>query len=196
MKFILIGDCAVGKSCFMNRLIEDRVFSDMHTPTIGVDFGILKSYTECGHSVKCQIWDTSGQERFEAITRSYYKNTSGVILMFDVTSEKSFENIERWHKLAQTECEAGTAIILVGNKIDKPRAVTYEQAYDYALKNNMSYIEMSLVTGKGYLDVVPSMIEQVMLRIIRPGLKHVGVRSNGKRLFIESVEKRDCCVIS
>ena len=55
---------------------------------------------------------------------------------------------------------------------------------------------MSLVTGKGYLDVVPSMIEQVMLRIIRPGLKHVGVRSNGKRLFIESVEKRDCCVIS
>jgi len=199
LKIILIGDCGVGKSCLMSRLVEGRDVQEMHVPTIGVDFGVLRLSTQCDHRVKCHVWDTAGHERFEAITRSYYKGASGAIMIFDASSAHSFDSIRRWRRLVQAECQPGTAMVLVANKIDRPREVTYEDAHAYAAKHSMSYVEMSLASGVGYTEVMPAMIEQIMLRIVRPGISHPGVVDKSKRsntVFKPSSEKASCCVIS
>lgn len=199
LKIILIGDCGVGKSCLMSRLVEGRMVPEMHVPTIGVDFGVFRLSSHCGHSIKCHIWDTAGHERFDAITRSYYKGACGAVMMFDASSVHSFERIRRWRRLVEAECAPGTAMVLIANKIDKKREVTYDMAHAYAAKHSMSYIEMSLVSGVGVTDVMPTVVEQVMLRIIRPGLTHAGVVDKQKRtraMFNSPVENPGCCVVS
>jgi Ras-related protein Rab-2A len=74
LKFIIIGDSFVGKSCLMMRFIEEK-FSILTDPTIGVEFG-TKVISVGSHQIKVQIWDTAGQESYRSITRSYFKGSS------------------------------------------------------------------------------------------------------------------------
>ena len=93
-KLVIIGDSGVGKSNILLSLVEER-FMEVHINTIGVDFKI-KTFELDGKSVKLQIWDTAGQERFRTITSNYYRGADGIILVYDVTNETSFHNIQRW----------------------------------------------------------------------------------------------------
>lgn len=91
-KIIIIGDSGVGKSCFFMQFTEGN-FKDDHNVTIGVEYGarVLKVGDKL---IKLELWDTAGQEAFRAITRSFYRNANGVILMYDLTRLESFENLE------------------------------------------------------------------------------------------------------
>lgn len=99
VKIMMLGETcnlfnlAVGKSCLLFRF-SDNEFREM-TTTLGVDFRKKKLNIK-GMSVDVQVWDTAGQERFRNITPVYYKNVHGVILVYDITCHKSFENIEYW----------------------------------------------------------------------------------------------------
>lgn len=199
MKIIMVGDCEVGKSSLLAYLNEGNLGAHVYLQTIGVDFGIINLKSQCDRSIKCLVWDTAGHERFQSITRTYYKGACGVVLMFDVSSEESFTNISHWQRIVREECEPGTTLILVGNKIDKPRCIPYEEANAYAVKHNMSYIEMSLYSGIGCNDVIYTLVEQVMKNIVRPGIKHIGVTDKSKRshtLLKSSEENHNCCVVS
>ena len=90
-KIIIIGDSGVGKPAFLLRFTDDS-FTGTHLTTIGVDFKIKIINFE-DKTIKLQIWDTAGSERFRTITKTYYKGTHGIILMYDVTNRNSFENI-------------------------------------------------------------------------------------------------------
>lgn len=88
IKLLLIGDSGVGKSCCLLRFSEDS-FTPSFITTIGIDFKI-RTIDLDGKRVKLQIWDTAGQERFRTITTAYYRGAMGILLVYDVTDEKSF----------------------------------------------------------------------------------------------------------
>ncbi|XP_034275628.1 ras-related protein Rab-35-like isoform X2 [Pantherophis guttatus] len=99
-KLLIIGDSGVGKSSLLLRF-ADNTFSGSYITTIGVDFKI-RTLVINGERVKLQIWDTAGQERFRTITSTYYRNTHGVIIVYDVTNAESFVNVKRWlHEIGQ-----------------------------------------------------------------------------------------------
>ena len=88
IKVVIVGNSSVGKSQLLMRYTKND-FKHGHAPTIGVEFG-TKSLTIDNTSIRAQFWDTAGQERFKAITSSYYRNATGALLVFDMTSKESF----------------------------------------------------------------------------------------------------------
>merc|ERR1712071_147884 len=93
-KLLLIGDSGVGKTCILFRFSDDA-FNTTFISTIGIDFKI-KTIELQGKKIKLQIWDTAGQERFHTITTSYYRGAMGIMLVYDITSVKTFDNIAKW----------------------------------------------------------------------------------------------------
>merc|ERR1712167_236646 len=94
IKLLLIGDSGVGKSCLL-LCFSDQSFTTSFITTIGIDFKI-KTIELDGKRIKLQIWDTAGQERFRTITTAYYRGAMGILLVFDVTDDQSFQNIATW----------------------------------------------------------------------------------------------------
>ncbi|CAH8336835.1 unnamed protein product [Eruca vesicaria subsp. sativa] len=127
-KLLLIGDSGVGKSCLLLRFADDS-YVESYISTIGVDFKI-RTVEQDGKTIKLQIWDTAGQERFRTITSSYYRGAHGIIIVYDVTDEESFNNVKQW--LSEIDRYASDTVnkLLVGNKCDltENRAVPYETA--------------------------------------------------------------------
>lgn len=154
-KVIMLGDTTVGKSSFVHSYLY-RKPQEFSSITIGVEFGsIVEKVSQCtdiitNAEVKVQIWDTSGQERFRAIVSNYYRHSQGVVLMFDMCSRKSFENIEFWlnefNKVSPTPWHE-TCLILVGNKADMTDniCITPEEVEKMATKLNVPYY---IISGK------------------------------------------------
>ena len=93
-KLIIIGDAGAGKSSFMHQFLEGK-FRKTSTHTIGVEFG-TKIISLGERHIKLQIWDTAGQERYRAVTRSYYRGAVGALILYDVTSKESYNNLPTW----------------------------------------------------------------------------------------------------
>merc|ERR1712071_428819 len=115
-KLLLIGDSGVGKTCVLFRFSEDA-FNSTFISTIGIDFKIRTIELD-GKRIKLQIWDTAGQERFRTITTAYYRGAMGILLVYDVTDESSFNNIKNWIRNIEQLASDNVNKILVGNKAD------------------------------------------------------------------------------
>lgn len=142
-KLLLIGDSGVGKSCLLLRFADDT-YTESYISTIGVDFKIRTIELE-GKTIKLQIWDTAGQERFRTITSSYYRGAHGIIVVFDVTDQESFNNVKQWlHEIDRYACQ-NVKKLLVGNKCDlaSKRAVSTETAKELADSLGIQYLETS-----------------------------------------------------
>ena len=142
-KLLLIGDSGVGKSCLLLRFADDT-YTESYISTIGVDFKIRTIELD-GKTIKLQIWDTAGQERFRTITSSYYRGAHGIIVVFDVTDQESFNNVKQWlHEIDRYAC-ANVKKLLVGNKCDlaSKRAVPTEQAAAFAEGLGVKFLETS-----------------------------------------------------
>jgi len=146
LKVILVGDSGVGKSCLLKSFMGDP-FKGAFTSTIGVDFEIKPIQID-GKTVNLQIWDTAGQERFRTITTSYYRSADAILMVFDLTDERTFTNLDAWMEDVRLYAQRSVEIMLVGNKVDlnEERAVEYKDAKSYADKNNFQYFETSAKT--------------------------------------------------
>ncbi|XP_017324403.1 ras and EF-hand domain-containing protein [Ictalurus punctatus] len=115
-KIVLAGDAAVGKSSFLLRLCKNE-FKGITSTTLGVDFQ-MKTLVVDGVPTVLQLWDTAGQERFKSIAKSYFRRADGVLLLYDVTCEKSFLNVREWVDTIEDVSQEKIPIMLVGNKTD------------------------------------------------------------------------------
>jgi small GTP-binding protein len=142
-KIIIVGNSGVGKTCLLERLVDDRFSSDFAT-TIGVDFKLYVMNLD-NKVVKLQLWDTAGQERFRGITNSFYRGSNGILLCFDVTQRATFEGLDTWVSQIHQYAVPGLPLVLVGCKGDQvsKREVTQEEAVRYAKHVGSAYIETS-----------------------------------------------------
>uniref|UniRef100_A0A8U7P3K0 small monomeric GTPase n=1 Tax=Corvus moneduloides TaxID=1196302 RepID=A0A8U7P3K0_CORMO len=93
-RLLLLGDSGVGKTCLLCRFTDNQ-FHPAHISTIGVDFK-MKTIEVDGIKVRIQIWDTAGQERYQTITKQYYRRAQGIFLVYDISSERSYQHIVKW----------------------------------------------------------------------------------------------------
>lgn len=142
-KLLLIGDSGVGKTSVLFRFSDDS-FNPTFITTIGIDFKIRT--IELGDKkIKLQIWDTAGQERFRTITTAYYRGAMGIILVYDVTNEKSFENIKTWIRNIEQHASNDVEKMILANKCDMEdkRVVTKEQGQKLASEFGVKFMETS-----------------------------------------------------
>ena len=143
IRISLLGDAAVGKTSILNAFLNIE-FSSNSVANIGVEKQNTKMKMKDGKEMKIIIWDTAGQERFHSIATSTIKTSQGIIVSFDVTNKKSFENIPNW--LEDIKLSNNTIpVVLFGNKCDliDKRVVEEEEAKEFAEKNNLLYFETS-----------------------------------------------------
>ena len=165
IKLLTLGDSLVGKTSIVMRY-SDNKFTDTFA-TIGIDFK-TKFFTIKNQVVKVIIWDTAGQEKFRNIVNQYYKGADGVLLTYDITSRKSFENIDYWlNELKKNNDLNEISVYLVGNKSDLEgkRAVSFEEGKNYADKNKINFSEVSAKTGKGIINVFNKLMEGCVAKI-------------------------------
>ncbi|KAK4755310.1 hypothetical protein SAY87_009067 [Trapa incisa] len=129
IKLLLIGDSGVGKSCLLLRF-SDGSFTTSFITTIGIDFKIRTIELD-GKRIKLQIWDTAGQERFRTITTAYYRGAMGILLVYDVTDESSFNNIRNWIRNIEQHASDNVNKILVGNKADMDESKRVRPLFPY-----------------------------------------------------------------
>ncbi|XP_077383736.1 ras-related protein Rab-42b [Festucalex cinctus] len=150
-RIIMLGDSTVGKSSLLKRYTEDE-FLESIDETVGVDFYVHFLEVEPGVRVKLQFWDTAGQERFRSVTRSYYRNSVGGLLVFDLSNRASFEHIRDWHaEVCEHVLPHRVLFVLAGHKSDcdgeGKRAVSRDEAEKLAAVLGAPYVEASAKSG-------------------------------------------------
>ena len=161
VSILTVGETQVGKTSLILRFI-DRVFYYDTKTTIGVDFKV-KRINLLNKNVLVKIWDSAGQERFKTVTRQYYKNAEGVMLIYDVTSQKSFSMIEEWFKSIIENKRKDAQVILIGNKKDMVnRVISAEQGESVAKKFEIKYYETSALSGENVDQVFEELAENIL----------------------------------
>ena len=147
LKIILVGDSGVGKTSLVNRYMGYDFQQNLKS-TVNVDFKIKSISVSAEVGAELTIWDTCGQERFKSLTRNYFKDAQGIVLVYDVGEMNSFDNLHVWLKEIKENSKKDPAIILVANKIDlEERKVTKEKGIKFAEKNGLMYAETSSKEG-------------------------------------------------
>ena len=161
LKLLLLGDSSVGKTSIIIKYISNK-FMDTNIATLGVDY-MDKTVDYNNLKVFLQIWDTSGEEKFRSITRNFYRNADGLLVVFDLTCKESFNHVKNWINEAK-EHKNDIKTILVGNKLDleDEREVDKETALKFAEKNNLKYLETSAKNGKNINNSFKEMIALIL----------------------------------
>ncbi|ODQ68250.1 hypothetical protein NADFUDRAFT_39645 [Nadsonia fulvescens var. elongata DSM 6958] len=215
-KIVMIGDSSCGKSSLTIRLTDERFLKNPST-TLAAEIGtkiipIQPPATEENSNptptaIKLQIWDTAGQETYRALTRSYFRNAAGCLLVYDITRRETFEHARDWlieirdgsqphggdratnkkvdnNKAKLNEEEGGIVCFLVGNKLDvvqdqpELRQVGSEEAQEWAKKEGLKFIETSAKTGHGVVDAYEGVAREIWQQIVDMGNARKGVKAN------------------
>ena len=142
-KILVVGDSGVGKSCIMVRFTDDA-FNESFISTIGIDFKV-RTIEVNGVTIKLQIWDTAGQERFHTITAHYFRGAMGIMLVYDVCDNSSFNNIKKWMRSILKDEGFKGQIMILGNKCDREdgRMVAKRRGEVVAKAYGVSFLETS-----------------------------------------------------
>lgn len=203
LKIVIVGDSGTGKTNLISRFTRD-VFDEDTRNTIGVDFFPMDLQRN-GKIVKTQFWDTAGQEKYRAIASAYYKNAQGAILVYDITSKESFDDIESWLGELKQHGDPNIDIMILGNKVDlyTQRQVLQDEGKKLAESIGAFFMEVSGKTNEqncvniAFMALVDDIIKKQdyeLLRKVQGDL--LSVRSKGmsvdKRIN-EDEEKKGCC---
>ena len=201
-KLILIGSSGVGKSSILKRYIQ-KIFEEEYTCTIGVDF-FMKSLNISNKSIKLQLWDTAGTEKFKSITTGYYRGANAAFVVFDLTYKSSFESVSEWiqnyYKYSNPDSEK--YVILIGNKSDlkEKREISGEEIYDFAKNNKIKYFETSAKNGENIDECFYFIAEKLMKDLEEKGIfsnvENVGTINNDiiNKNKIDIIGNKRCCI--
>ena len=189
IKILLIGDSGVGKTSILVRFANDK-FSSTFISTIGIDFKI-KSLIIKDKTIKLQIWDTGGQERFRTITTSYYRNAEGIVLVYDITDRKSFLSIRNWISQIKLYTDLNVNIILVGSKCDNinERIISYDEGLELSKDYKIDFFECSAKSNININEIFKTITEQVIERLLSKDITKPNITITN----IQPIKKRNIC---
>ena len=165
-KVVLVGDAGTGKTCIISRFISNKFDKSQMTTACPSFCTKTVFYPEYNKKINLDIWDTAGQEIYRAISKLFYQNAGVGILVYDITSSKSFESIKNyWYKELKENTEPNIIFNIVGNKIDlfENEQVNEEEAKNFAksinagfyltsAKSNLEINNLFLKSGKKFID--------------------------------------------
>eukprot|EP00794_Sanderia_malayensis_P003691 gene3691-4209_t len=198
-KIIIVGDAGVGKSCLLRRF-ADQSFTDNYINTIGVDFKV-RTLDIHGKSIKLNIWDSAGQERFRTIVNTYYRGAHGVIVVYDTTDRDSFAHLPQWLDDVSELAEPNSKKLLVGTKVDLDaahRQVSKQTVSNYAHSINVPFIETSAKSGQNveqaFNQMTTLLLEEMGPQDLIDGDPNI-ITLDGKTHNVtdEKRKKKKCC---
>jgi Ras-related protein Rab-5C len=191
VKIVMIGSTTVGKSSIVNRYARE-MFDPDTASTVGAVF-VSKILTTGGTSVKLQIWDTGGSERYRAMAPIYYQGADGAVIVYDVTSPLSFSEVVTWLEELRDQVSETVSIALVGNKSDltEERAIQTVTAQDFAKQNGLPiFMETSALTGENVVELFTELATHISTYRAKATRFD---RQAGPGGLSDEAEKKDCC---
>lgn len=193
-KTILLGSISVGKTAILSRFVTNE-FNNEHQCTIKTEFKTKFVNINNTTQAKLSIWDTCGDEKFRAITRQYYRDAHGILLVYDVTSRSSFDKINDWYMEIKNNAPEDAVVILVANKTDlvKERQVSPEEGQEVAGRVGVEYIEVSAKNGDN-VYLLFEKLSQLLMDCIKNKTNLI-VKKEGKKIgeYSEERRKEGCC---
>ena len=189
-KVLLLGNSYVGKTCILLRFSED-IFKENYDVTIGLNYRI-KSMTVENNPIKMQIWDTSGEEKFKAIAKNFYRGAHGVLLVYDICQKNSFLDVKSWiEQIIENADNDDIVMILCGNKCDneKERKISKEEGENLAKNYGIPFFECSAKNNININEMFETMAQKIYTK--------VGNRqSSSVKLTPNSIKKKigKCCI--
>ena len=187
-KILLLGDSEVGKSCFLMRY-SDNVFVENYITTIGLDYKLKYIKLDSGKTVKVQLWDTAGQDKYRTIAKNYFKGSHGILLLYDVTKQSSYDNIREWIHDIKEEVSEKAIIFLIANKIDMTdkRKISKEKGEELAEEFKIPFFEASAKSGENVDEVFKALYKKISE--VYSDME----RERGGKLIKNQKNKRKCC---
>ncbi|EGT34389.1 hypothetical protein CAEBREN_23279 [Caenorhabditis brenneri] len=194
-QILLIGDSGIGKTCMLRRFADDE-FDPSYILTIGVDYK-ARILEISGKSVLTQVWDTAGQERFNTITKNFYHRADAVMLVYDITDVKSFENISKWMYNIDENAKDNIVKMLIGNKCDlkDKRVISRDRGEEMAREYGISFHETSAKSNTNIDAAFDDIIREIIVKkTLTPTEMHNDVidPTQQKEDYVQNVLKL-CC---
>ena len=197
-KLIFLGDQNVGKSCILNRFMNDT-FAEEYQATVGLDFQ-CKNVKIDNQDINLLLYDTAGQEKFRSLIPMYTRDANIILLVYDITCKESFTHIPDWIKDLTNVNLEDIIFALVGNKndLDDKRVVTTEEAEKYAQEKDYIFQEVSAKTGDGFSDLFYKYLFEKIRIKFRPAGQQPRTEINDIKLNNEQEERKNedirrCC---
>ena len=196
-KVVVVGDSGVGKTNLIKRFISNE-FSLDSKATVGVEF-ISKNYNINNKIIKIEIWDTAGQERYKSITSAYYKGAKGAMIVYDVTNQTSFNNIDKWYFEIKEKASKNINLMLIGNKTDLNKVICREDAINKAKSLNIPVMETSANNSSNVKEAFYDLIKEMYKSVLKlkekfeqkENRKEEGIKINIENKNIS--KKKKCC---
>ena len=163
IKILVLGDSNVGKTNFITRYTEKK-FDENYVATLGIDFK-TKNIQINNKTIKLQIWDSVGQEKYMSINRNLFMKVQGILLVYDITDQNSFDHLDNWMKRIK-EVNEFMPLILVANKCDlqDDRVISKDEGNDYAIRKKITFIEASAYKDINVDLAFKKLCEEIMKR--------------------------------
>ena len=197
-KLIFLGDQNVGKSCILNRFMNDT-FTEEYQATIGLDFQ-SKNVQIDNQDIHLLLYDTAGQEKFRSLIPMYTRDSNIILLVYEINNKDSFLHLPDWINDLTNVNKDDVIFALVGNKIDleESRQVSPEEGQKFAEEHGYIFQEVSAKTGDGFSDLFyKNLFEKIRIKF-RPGGQQPTTEVKEIKFNIEqeakkSEAKKGCC---
>lgn len=193
-KIVVIGSSGVGKTAIVHRLSEDY-FEEESQSTVGVEF---KTHTISidNENIKLNIWDTAGQERFRSVSKAYFRNAVGAIIVYAINNSNSFYDLEGWINELYQLSVPNAVVLLVGNKCDlQDREISESEAISFANNHGIDYIETSAKDSTNVEEAFVRLAKMIHDKI-RSGKINNGTSPSSQNIdnpFFKIKSEKDCC---
>ena len=193
IKTVVLGNYATGKTTLITRLTTGllRPFTES---TIGCAYFGLNLVSKYGQSIKFQIWDTAGQEKYRALTELYYRNAEIIMLCFDVANKKTFQDIKVWLELINDKSVNQDKIcFLIANKDDLEWDIDKKEVEEFAKHNNLCLAITSSVENRGISELLEMLLHNSDMKW---GKNITYFKENNERIKLEqqtALNTNKCC---
>ena len=196
-KVVVVGDSGVGKTNLIRRFISNEFIQDSKA-TVGVEF-TSKNYNINNKIIKIEIWDTAGQERYKSIASAYYKGAKGAMIVYDVTNQNSFNNVDKWHNEIKEKSAKSINLMMIGNKTDLEKVISSEDAINKAKTLNIPVMETSAFDASNVKEAFYDLIREMYKSVLKlkekyeqkESRKEEGIKINTENN--KNIKKKKCC---